>query len=182
MQTHYCYTDSPLGELMLVGDSNGLRFLGFQEGPEPLFPEHGWRKDAAYFVNAIVQLQEYFAGQRTRFALRLNPDGTEFQLRVLETLARIPYGQTATYADIARLLKKPRAVRAVGAANRKNPLPVLLPCHRVIGSDGKLTGFNGGVERKEWLLSLECNTLRQRGDRPAGAESLEQAEAEPLPA
>ncbi|MGB5324764.1 MAG: methylated-DNA--[protein]-cysteine S-methyltransferase [Pseudomonadales bacterium] len=165
MQTYYCYTKSPLGELMLAGDANGLRLLSFQEGPEPAFPERGWRKDAAYFVNAIVQLKEYFAGKRTRFALRLNPEGTEFQLRVLETLTRIPYGQTASYADIARLLKNPRAVRAVGAANGKNPLPVVLPCHRVIGSNGKLAGFNGGIERKKWLLALERNTLCARGRR-----------------
>ncbi|NND38605.1 MAG: methylated-DNA--[protein]-cysteine S-methyltransferase, partial [Pseudomonadales bacterium] len=146
-----------------------------QDGPEPMFPERGWRKDAAYFVNAIVQLNEYFAGQRTRFALRLNPEATEFQLRVLETLARIPYGQTASYADIARLLKKPRAVRAVGAANRKNPLPIMLPCHRVIGSDGSLTGFIGGLERKKWLINLEAETLQARGSRSEKSQQADQA-------
>jgi methylated-DNA-[protein]-cysteine S-methyltransferase len=89
----------------------------------------------------------------------LNPVGTDFQRQVLQIVARIPYGQTASYADIARVLKKPRAVRAVGGANRKNPLPIVVPCHRVIGSDGKLTGFNGGLERKEWLLALENGEL-----------------------
>lgn len=156
MQIHYCYTDSPVGKLLLAGDFNGLMHLNFQEGPEPLFPEAGWRKDAAYFVNAIVQLKEYFAGKRRRFSLRLNPSGSDFQLKVLEAVTRIPYGDTATYSDIARLVKNPRSVRAVGAANRKNPLPILIPCHRVIGSNGRLTGFNGGLERKEWLLELEA--------------------------
>ena len=159
MQIHYCYTSTPVGDLMLVGDAAGLKYINFQQGPEPMLPESEWRKDAAYFVNAIVQLTEYFAGTRTRFALRLNPVGTDFQRQVLQIVARIPYGQTASYADIARVLKKPRAVRAVGGANRKNPLPIVVPCHRVIGSDGKLTGFNGGLERKEWLLALENGEL-----------------------
>lgn len=172
MQTHYCYTDSPLGKLLIAGDHQGLKCLSFQNGPEPIFPEAGWRKDAAYFVNAIVQLKEYFAGKRKRFALRLNPSGSDFQLQVLETLVRIPYGDTASYADIARLINNPRAVRAVGSANRKNPLPIFIPCHRVIGSKGHLAGFNGGVERKQWLLSLE------QGESMLDIDSLETAPLE----
>jgi len=159
MQVHYCYTDSPVGKLLLAGDYNGLMCLGFQQGPEPILPELNWRKDAAFFVNPIMQLQEYFAGKRKRFALRLNPSGTDFQIKVLEALLRIPYGDTASYADIARLLKSPKAVRAVGSANRRNPLPIFIPCHRVIGSNGKLTGFNGGLERKSMLLALERGEL-----------------------
>ncbi|MBT8148785.1 MAG: methylated-DNA--[protein]-cysteine S-methyltransferase [Pseudomonadales bacterium] len=178
MQTHYCYTQSPVGELMLVGDANGLKYITFQDGPEPLFPENDWRKDAAHFVNAIVQLKEYFAGQRSRFALRLQPEGTDFQLRVLEAVARIPYGQTASYTDIARLLKNPRAVRAVGSANRKNPLPIVVPCHRVIGSDGRLAGFVGGLERKEWLLELECQRANKSTSAASSADTAQQAREE----
>lgn len=155
MNIHYCYFDSPLGKLLIAGDYQGLRILNFQDGPNPHYPERDWRRDAAFFVNPIMQLKEYFAGKRTRFSLRLNPIGTEFQRNVLDTVMRIPYGDVANYADIARMLKKPRAVRAVGAANRNNPLPIFIPCHRVIGSNGTLTGYVGGLERKKWLLKHE---------------------------
>ena len=155
MTVHYCYTESPLGKLLLAGDFQGLLMLNFQEGSYPALPDPSWRRDAAFFVNAIVQLQEYFSGTRQRFSLRLNPQGTAFQKQVLEVVARIPYGETASYGDIARYVGKPKAVRAVGSANRKNPLPIFIPCHRVIGSDGKLTGFNGGLDAKRWLLELE---------------------------
>lgn len=171
MQMYYCYTDSPVGKLLLAGDFHGLKLLNFQNGPAPILPESSWRKDAAYFVNAIMQLQEYFAGQREKFALRLNPDGTDFQRAVLDAVSRIPYGETATYADIARLIKNPKSTRAVGAANGRNPLPIFIPCHRVIGSNGKLTGFNGGIERKSILLALE------RG-QPHQPENVEDVQAE----
>lgn len=159
MQIYYCYTGSPLGKLLLVGDAHGLAKIGFQEGPSPVFPEGHWRKDAAFFVSAIVQLEEYFSGKRSRFCLRLNPSGTDFQCKVLEAVCRVPYGATASYSDIARLVDNPRAVRAVGSANSRNPLPIVIPCHRVIGRDGTLTGYNGGLERKEWLLELERHTV-----------------------
>ena len=162
MQTYYCYTDSPIGQLLLAGDANGLSRIGFQSGPCPVFPEREWRRDAAFFVNAIVQFNEYFTGERSQFCLRLHPVGSSFQLKVLEAVTRIPYGTTASYSDIAQLIQNPRAVRAVGAANRKNPLPIVIPCHRVIGRDGSLTGFNGGLERKEWLLDLEANPLNEK--------------------
>jgi methylated-DNA-[protein]-cysteine S-methyltransferase len=155
MQMHYCYTESPVGKLLLAGDYNGLTHMGFQNGPAPVLPEPDWRMDAAYFVNPIMQLQEYFSGRRNQFAVRLNPSGTDFQLSVLDAVSRIPFGDTVSYGDIARVLKTPKAVRAVGAANRRNPLPIFIPCHRVIGSNGKLTGFNGGLERKSLLLALE---------------------------
>jgi len=161
MQMHYCYTESPVGKLLLAGDYNGLTQLGFQNGPSPVLPEPGWRMDAAYFVNPIMQLQEYFSGKRSQFAVRLNPAGTDFQLSVLDVVSRIPYGDTVSYGDIARVLKSPKAVRAVGAANRRNPLPIFIPCHRVIGSNGKLTGFNGGLERKSLLLAIEQGEYEQ---------------------
>lgn len=165
MTIHYCYTDSPLGRLLLAGDFQGLSLINFQDGSMPALPEKHWRKDAAFFVTAIIQLQEYFAGQRQCFSLRLNPSGSEFQLSVLEVVARIPYGETASYADVARIVGKPKAVRAVGSANRNNPLPIVIPCHRVIGSNGRLTGFNGGLEAKEWLLDLEGLAAEQPRDQ-----------------
>ncbi len=156
MTIHYCYTDSPFGKLLLVGDFQGLSHVNFQEGSTPILPEAHWRKDAAFFVNAIMQLKEYFAGDRLKFSLRLNPKGSDFQRKVLEVVSRIPYGETASYSDIARMVGKPKAVRAVGTSNRNNPIPIIVPCHRVIGSNGKLTGFSGGVEFKQWLLDLEA--------------------------
>lgn len=155
MTTQYCYTDSPLGKLLLVGDFHGLSVINFQSGPKPLLPESCWRKDAAFFVNAILQLDEYFTGQRQRFSLRINPQGSDFQRQVLAAVARIPYGQTASYKDIARIVRKPKSTRAVGSANRNNPLPIVIPCHRVLGANGKLTGFAGGIATKQWLLDLE---------------------------
>ena len=163
MTTHYCYTDSPFGKLLLVGDFQGLSLINFQDGIAPVLPEAHWRKDAAFFVNAIVQLKEYYAGKRQRFSLRLNPSGSEFQRQVLAIVARIPYGETASYADIARMVGKPKSVRAVGAANRTNPIPIMIPCHRVIGTNGKLTSFNGGIERKQWMLDLEAGRLDADG-------------------
>lgn len=156
MTIHYCYTDSPFGKLLLVGDFQGLSHVNFQDGSAPILPEAHWRKDAAFFVNAIMQLKEYFAGERLKFSLRLNPKGSDFQRQVLEVVARIPYGETTSYSDIARMVGKPKAVRAVGTSNRNNPIPIIVPCHRVIGSNGKLTGFSGGVECKQWLLNLEA--------------------------
>ena len=159
MTTHYCYTESPFGRLLLVGDFQGLSLINFQDGAEPVLPEAHWRKDAAFFVNAIVQLKEYFAGNRQRFSLRLNPKGSEFQREVLAAVARIPYGETATYSDIARIVGKPKSVRAVGSANRTNPIPIMVPCHRVLGSNGKVTGVTGDLEMKQWLLDLEAGRL-----------------------
>lgn len=173
MQTYYCYTDSPLGQLLLAGNFNGLSYVGFQDGPEPVFPERDWRRDAAFFVNAILQFKEFFRGERKQFCLRLNPAGSDFQLKVLEAVTRVPYGTTASYTDIARLVKNPRAVRAVGSANRKNPLPIVIPCHRIIGRDGSLTGYNGGLERKEWLLNLEAKSMGESwGTREGMGEAV----------
>ena len=173
MTIHYCYTDSPFGKLLLVGDFQGLSHVNFQDGSAPLLPEAHWRKDAAFFVNAIVQLKEYFAGERLRFSLRLNPKGSDFQRQVLEVVSRIPYGETASYSDIARMVGKPKSVRAVGTSNRNNPLPIIIPCHRVIGSNGKLTGFSGGAEFKQWLLDLEAGKHAPMIDEVDEADSLE---------
>jgi methylated-DNA-[protein]-cysteine S-methyltransferase len=118
-------------------------------------PEPGWVRDDDALAEAVHQLREYFAGRRTEFELALRPRGTEFQQRVWSLLREIPYGATTTYGALALELGNPRSVRAVGLANGRNPLPIVVPCHRVIGADGSLVGFGGGLERKRALLALE---------------------------
>ncbi|HET9106578.1 MAG TPA: methylated-DNA--[protein]-cysteine S-methyltransferase [Steroidobacteraceae bacterium] len=147
--------DSPVGRLLLAGDGDSLIQVGFQSGPRPLQPPDGWRADAAPFRAAIAQLGEYFAGRRQAFDLPLAPRGTDFQRRVWNALRDIPYGRTISYGELARRIGNPGASRAVGLANGANPLPVLVPCHRVIGADGSLTGFGGGLPIKRRLLALE---------------------------
>ena len=149
------YIDSPLGRLLLAGHENILRVIGFPGGKGRVFPEDHWRETASGFAQAEDQLCEYFDGQRQAFDLKLCPSGTAFQLEVLAALAKIPFGETRSYLDIARAIGRPRAVRAVGAANGRNPLPIVIPCHRVVGSNGSLTGFGGGLAAKEYLLALE---------------------------
>lgn len=152
---YYCYFDTPIGELLLAGDQDALVMIGFPEGKMRREPEPDWIYNEKPFAEAIRQLSEYFDGERQEFDLPLRLSGTEFQLLVLEELRRIPYGQTTSYGDIAARIGRPRAVRAVGAANGRNPLPIVVPCHRVIGAGGDLTGFGGGLGTKEALLRLE---------------------------
>lgn len=152
---NYTYMDSPLGLLLLAGDSKGLRFIGFPSGKGKLEPEVGWQPGESGLEAAKIQLGEYFAGSRKEFDLKLVPNGTEFQLKVLQELEKIPYGETRSYGHIAKKLGKPKASRAVGAANGRNPLPIVIPCHRVIGENGSLTGFGGGLDAKQYLLKLE---------------------------
>jgi methylated-DNA-[protein]-cysteine S-methyltransferase len=151
----YTYTETPIGPLLIAGDEDGLTQIGFPEGSMRLEPQPGWTRDDGAFPEARRQLAEYFAGSRRSFDLRLKPTGTEFQLAVLDELNRIPYGETASYRDIAERIGRPKAVRAVGAANGRNPLPIVIPCHRVIGANGELTGFGGGLSTKRALLRLE---------------------------
>ena len=151
----YTYLDTPIGELLLAGDGRALHALGFPDGPMRQRAESAWKLNDAAFTETKAQLSDYFAGSLKDFSLRLQPHGTPFQLAVLAELQKIPYGTTASYADIARRIDKPKAVRAVGAANGRNPIPVIIPCHRVIGSNGKLTGVGGGLPTKEALLRLE---------------------------
>jgi methylated-DNA-[protein]-cysteine S-methyltransferase len=155
--TAYTTVDSPIGELMLVGGDDGLAgvyMTPHRHGPE-LDP--AWRRDPAPFAEAARQLEEYFAGDRTEFDLALDPRGTEFQQRVWALLREIPYGETTTYGALAERLGNPRTVRAVGLANGRNPISIVVPCHRVIGSDGSLVGFGGGLERKRTLLAHEAS-------------------------
>ena len=152
---HYCYLDTPIGDLVLAGDDGGLALVGFPEGSMRRDPDPAWIYNEKSFAEARKQLTEYFAGTRKEFELTLQPTGTEFQLRVLEELQRIPYGKTCSYSELAERIGRPRAVRAVGAANGRNPIPIIIPCHRVIGASGDLTGFGGGLAAKEALLRLE---------------------------
>ncbi len=147
--------DSPVGPLMLAADDHGLRHIEFRDNRHPVNRGDWHGGDNAILQATEAQLAEYFAGTRTTFDLPLAPRGTEFQLRVWQALARIPHGSTSTYAEQARAIGSPDAVRAVGAANGRNPLPIVLPCHRVIGADGALVGFGGGLPIKEFLLRLE---------------------------
>lgn len=152
---YYCYLETPIGDLLLAGDDDGLAIVGFPEGSMRREPEPDWIFNEKPFGEARKQLTEYFAGQRKSFDLELKPTGTEFQLQVLDELQKIPYGTTCSYGDIADRIGRPKAVRAVGAANGRNPIPIIIPCHRVIGASGDLTGFGGGLPTKEALLRLE---------------------------
>jgi len=153
---YYCYLDTPIGELLLAGDDDGLAMVGFPKGPMRRNPESDWIFNEKPLTAARRQLREYFAGKRRSFELPLKLSGTNFQQSVLRALQEIPYGETVSYGDIARRIGRPRAVRAVGAANGRNPLPIVIPCHRVIGKSGDLTGFGGGLDTKEALLRLEA--------------------------
>ena len=153
---YYCYLSTPIGDLLLAGDDTALSLVGFPEGSMRRDPEPDWIYNERPFAKSRQQLTEYFAGERKEFDLPLNLTGTEFQLLVLEELKRIPYGETTSYGDIAKRIGRPKAVRAVGAANGRNPVPIIVPCHRVIGSGGDLTGFGGGLNTKEALLRLEA--------------------------
>lgn len=157
---YYCYLKTPVGELLLAGDDQDLRQVDFQDGPHPAKPQPGWQEDEKPFREVIRQLKEYFAGKLTRFDLPLKPEGTEFQLKVWRTLCAIPYGKTWSYGELARRIGKPSASRAVGAANGQNPIPIIVPCHRVIGANGSLTGFGGGLKIKQQLLELESGERR----------------------
>lgn len=153
---YYCYLPTPIGDLLLAGEQESLSLVSFPEGSMRHDPDPEWIYNEQPFAAARQQLTEYFAGERKDFDLPLSLHGTEFQLRVLEELKTIPYGETTSYGDIAKRIGRPKAVRAVGAANGRNPIPIIVPCHRVIGSSGHLTGFGGGLDTKTALLRLEA--------------------------
>lgn len=153
MTTYWTTIDSPVGTLWLTGDGTALTGL-YMERPATLdLP--GWVEDDAPFAAAVEQLADYFAGERREFDLPLSPVGTPFQQQVWAALRAIPYGETRSYREIAEQLGRPTASRAVGAANGRNPISVIVPCHRVVGSSGVLTGYAWGLERKRALLDLE---------------------------
>ncbi len=155
--TRWTMIDSPIGPLLLTADDGGLTRLYMEvraHGPDDV--ELDWRRDDGAFTEARRQLDEYFAGERTEFDLPLNPSGTPFQLTVWEALTTIPYGEVRSYREIAEQIGRPGAARAVGLANGRNPISIVVPCHRVIGASGALTGYGGGLERKQHLLELEA--------------------------
>ena len=147
---------SPVGDVLVVANDEGLTRLHFSPFDQP--PGEP-TPDAPLLQRAVAQLREYFAGERTEFDLPLAPPATAFQRRVWDELARIPYGTTTTYGEVARRLGDPLCVRAVGLANGRNPIGIVVPCHRVVGADGKLRGYAGGIERKQRLLALEQSAL-----------------------
>lgn len=152
---YYCTLATPIGELLLVGTAETLHQVCFQDGPHPTRPDKTWTQNEIPFREAIRQLKAYFAGRLKDFDLPLAPEGTAFQTKVWRALQTIPYGRTISYGELARRIRKPTASRAVGAANGQNPIPIIIPCHRVIGANGTLTGFGGGLPIKRQLLALE---------------------------
>jgi methylated-DNA-[protein]-cysteine S-methyltransferase len=155
----YTWYESPVGSLLLAGSGRGLNCVSFSSGRHGVAVNPEWTEERTLFDKPIRQLREYFAGERKRFSLTLIPEGTEFQRAVWSELQNIPYGETISYKELAARIARPKAVRAVGAANGANPIPIIIPCHRVIGHDGSLTGFGGGLPLKKRLLELESRQL-----------------------
>jgi methylated-DNA-[protein]-cysteine S-methyltransferase len=156
----YTTVASPIGELLLVGDGESLQGMYMQDGRKPMRIDAGWTRAASPFVHVEAQLREYFDGQRVAFEIPLVLHGTTFERRVWDALQEIPYGETISYGELARRIGQPSASRAVGLANGRNPISVIVPCHRVIGANGSLTGYGGGIERKRLLLELESGQTR----------------------
>ncbi len=159
MTTYFSWIVSPIGELLITGDGGALTRLYMQTQKYGCQPQSAWRRDDGLFKPAREQLAAYFAGELREFHLPLSPTGTEFQQTVWRALLDIPYGQTESYGTVARRIGTPKAPRAVGLANGHNPISIIVPCHRVIGADGSLTGYGGGIERKRWLLAHEADVI-----------------------
>lgn len=155
----YTWYESPVGPLLLTGSGEGLNGVSFSSGRHGVAVDPEWTEERTLFDEPIRQLREYFAGERKSFSLTLIPEGTEFQRAVWSELQKIPYGETISYKGLAERIASPKAVRAVGRANGANPIPIIIPCHRVIGNDGSLTGFGGGLPLKKRLLELESRQL-----------------------
>jgi methylated-DNA-[protein]-cysteine S-methyltransferase len=151
------YINTPVGILELKGDTEGLVSVLFEDAENTLASE----KIPKELKDAASQLQEYFEGKRKEFNLKLSPEGTDFQKKVWKQLQEIPFGKTTSYQQMANLLGDPKVIRAAASANGKNPLSIIIPCHRVIGSDGSLTGYAGGLHRKKWLLEFESPSPQQ---------------------
>lgn len=161
-KTRHTVIDSPLGPLTLVGAAGALTGLYMRRQQRHPPAETFGPADPAPFTTATVQLEDYFDGRRTDFDLPLALDGTDFQRRVWAALRQIPYGHTVTYRQLAERIGRPSAARAVGLANGRNPVSIIVPCHRVVGATGELTGYAGGLERKRWLLELERRARHSR--------------------
>ena len=156
---------SPLGEILIAGDCDRITIVSFQQGTSPIEVLPEWQESPAGFAEAARQIGAYFRGELKAFDLELRVAGTPFQAAVWQALAEIPYGTTVSYREVAERIGNPRAVRAVGLANSLNPVPLIVPCHRVIGADGGLTGYRGGIEIKRRLLEIEQTGNRQTEQR-----------------
>ena len=152
----YTFVSSPLGDLLAVRDEHGLTGLYLSTGTHPKLVDPAWIRDDSAFDDVRGQLAEYFAGERRGFSVPLNPAGTPFQQRVWAALRDIPYGETTSYGKTAAAVGAPDATRAVGRANGQNPISIIVPCHRVVGANGSLTGYGGGLDAKRWLLAHEA--------------------------
>ena len=152
----YSFTDSPIGRLLLAGDADALHYLSFPGGHKAFGPDTSWTRDDSVFGPVRSALDAYFGGRSRSFDHPLVIHGTPFQKKVWQVLTTIPYGETRSYGWLADAIGNPAASRAVGAANGANPIPIIVPCHRVIGANGALTGFGGGIETKRFLLELEA--------------------------
>lgn len=157
--TDYAMLPSPVGRLLIGGDGTEVMLIGFPKGSRAVAPRDDWTRDDRLYPKARQQLIDYFAGRRRGFDFPMRLIGTDFQKSVWLALLSIPLGLTRTYASIAAEIGRPTAVRAVGAANGANPLPIVVPCHRLLGSDGSLVKFGGGLEAKRFLLDLESGAL-----------------------
>lgn len=153
--TYYTYLDSPIGPICVEGDGDFVTGLHMPQHRHWEGPNATWQQSDSSFKAVRQQLTEYFAGERQQFEVPMKSTGTPFQLRVWEELSRIPFGVTISYAELAQRVGNPSASRAVGSANGRNPISIIVPCHRVIGANGKLTGYGGGLDKKEWLLDWE---------------------------
>ena len=153
---HYSQYQSPVGQLLLVGDNDAIHKIEFPNDRKPVEPCVEWEKSDLMFSTLSHELDAYFEGSLQHFSVALSPEGTEFQRNVWNALLDIEYGETCNYRDIASAIGKPTASRAVGSANGANPIPIVIPCHRVIGANGTLTGFSGGLHTKHWLLTHEA--------------------------
>jgi methylated-DNA-[protein]-cysteine S-methyltransferase len=154
---YYHIVEFPICTILLAGDEEGLKHLIFLKGKEKVEIPDGWIENKEFFRETSRQLEAYFSGKLKSFDIKLAPEGTEFQKSVWNALCEIPYGETRTYKEIAVSIGNPKAYRAVGLANNRNPIAIIVPCHRVIGADGKLTGYASGLDIKEFLLRLEGN-------------------------
>ena len=197
MQIAYHVMSSPVGLLFLARSERGLRYLEFMDRKslKRMIANHAegnpgatWRPSLLELKPIVDQLEGYFHGTRTGFTVPLDPQGSEFQLKVWNALCRIPYGRTRSYGEIASVLGQPRAARAIGLANNQNPIAIIVPCHRVIGSDGSMVGYGGGLQRKQWLLDNEARYAQIEGQNislfapPARASGTVAASATPAAA
>ena len=157
---YYCRSETPIGQLLLIGENGLLEKIYFPKAADRAVIEDSWQLNEEPFAEVLNQLKEYFAGRLQEFHVKMHLQGTDFQVRVWKELQQIPYGHTASYGEIAKRIDNPKACRAVGGANGKNPIPIIIPCHRIIGSDGSLTGFGGGLDLKKNLLKREMASFK----------------------